>query len=782
MKKRGMKILMVASVCAMYACGTPQETESGAVVTATSTPTVTMEPTAEPTVEPTVEPTAEPTVEPTAEPTVEPTVEPTAEPTVEPTAEPTVEPTAEPTVEPTAEPTVEPTAEPTVEPTAEPTVEPTAEPTVEPTAEPTVEPTAEPSPTPTSTPSPTPMSTPSPTPTSTPSPTPTSTPTPTPSPTPTSTPTPTPTATPTPDPNRVVKEVSANPGDSASSIQALLDMNQYGSYDELIVTFPAGEYYLDSTLYVYSNTTIKAEGAKVYKKRIYGAVIESGIQNDKGGYTGCVNVTIDGGLWDAKAVMKEKEGTETFRFIHASNITIKNAEFANLPEGGHFVVLAGVKDALVENCSFHGYGDDGDSVRDPKEALQLDIAHSVEIVPTSQNIKWDDLACKNVTIRNCEFYDFSRAIGSHTAVAGVFHEGIVIQNNKIHDMEEVAIKLYQYKDTTVSGNEISNCAGGIVVYSELGNSKKDAYFKPLSGKAAADPKNLNIVLENNTISNVTIKSDTYGDAIRLSATEGMPMSGITVKNNKISTTIRYGIFATTVSELVMSGNTIENTEGYGIILEKNSLNAEIKENKITKTGSCGIWIASGSTGALISNNKISDYAQKEANKHGIAIYEAGSKDNKTVIEKNEITNPGEETDQNGIHVNASEYVEIVENKIHDVAGCGIYVYQSKNCTIRGNEVSGTTKNGIYATTSCDATTIDKNKVSGTADISIMIYQAPASKVTGNEVSTVETLAGIRISQSNDTTATGNTVAGAYPKREVWLTSSENCTSKDNTIK
>ena len=560
-------------------------------------------------------------------------------------------------------------------------------------------------------------------------------------------------------------------------------MNRYGGYDELVVTLPKGEYYLDGTLYVYSNTTIKVEkGAKIYKNRVYGAVIEGGILSDRGGYEGCKNITIDGGLWDAKAIMNLSEGTETFRFIHASDITIKNAEFANLPEDSHFVVLAGAKDVLIENCSFHGYGNDGDSHREPKEAVQLDVAHSVEIVPTDQWIMWDDLPCKNVTIQNCEFYDYSRAIGSHTAVAGVYHENIVIKDNVIRDMEEVALKLYQYKDSVVSGNEISNCAGGIVVYTELGNSKKDAYFKPLSGKAAAEPKTLNVVIEENEISDITVKSDAYGDAIRISATEELPMSGIEVRNNIISNTLRYGIFATTTSNLVLSNNTIKNVPGYGIILEKDSIGANISENRISHTGNCGIWIASGSVGATIRGNKVADYAEKEEMKYGIAIYQAGSEKNKTVILRNEVTNPGTETDQNGIHLNASDYVEIAENIVNDVAGCGIYVYQSKFCTIRENQVSNTTKNGIYVTTSCDNTTITDNQVSGAADISIMTYQAPKSVVTGNKVDTISSLAGIRISQSNECTVTGNTVAGAYKKREVWLTNSENCVSKDNTIK
>ena len=763
--KKSRIVLLCIVFCFLCACGAKQTANEAVVPTAEPTATPTAEPTATPIVEPTATPTVEPTTTPTAEPTATPTAEPTATPTVEPTATPTVEPTVTPTPEPTATPTAEPTATPTPEPTVTPTPEPTATPTPEPTATPTPEPTATPTPEPTATPTPEPTATPTPEPTATPTPEPTATP------------------TPTPDVNRVVHEVSVYPGASAREIQMMLDMALYGGYDELVVKLPKGTYYLDGTLYVYSNTTIKAEqGAKFYKNRVYGAVIEGGITYDRGGYENCKNVTIDGGLWDAKSIMNQTGGTETFRFIHASDITIKNAELSNLPEESHFIVLAGVKDAVIENCSFHGYGDNGDSKREPKEAVQLDVAHSAEIVPTNQNILWDDLPCKNVVIRDCEFYDYSRAIGSHTAVAGVYHEGIVIQNNTIRDMEEVAIKMYQYKDSVVSGNEISNCAGGIVLYTELGNSKKDAYFKPLNGKAKAEPKNLNVVLENNSFTDITVASNNvYGDAIRLSATESLPMNGITVRNNVISDTLRYGVFATTVSGLEISENKIKKTEGYGIILEQNSQNADICFNQIDNTGSCGIWVASGSTGALIQGNKVSKYAQKEERKYGIAVYQAGDKNNKTVIKGNEVTNPGTATELNGIHINGSDYVELAENKVYDVAGCGIYIYMSKYCSVMKNEVNGTVKNGIYVTTECDGTTITKNTVNGAGDISIMTYQAPDSVVTDNEVNTVSSLAGIRISQSNGSLITGNHVTGAYKKREVWVTGSENCTSKDNVI-
>ena len=48
--------------------------------------------------------------------------------------------------------------------------------------------------------------------------------------------------------------VSVPPGCGAKEIQEALDKNANGQYDKLIVEIPAGTYYLNTTLYIYSNT------------------------------------------------------------------------------------------------------------------------------------------------------------------------------------------------------------------------------------------------------------------------------------------------------------------------------------------------------------------------------------------------------------------------------------------------------------------------------------------------------------------------------------------------
>ena len=396
--------------------------------------------------------------------------------------------------------------------------------------------------------------------------------------------------------NKNVHRVFAKKGDSTSKIQKLLDLNKNGNYNKLIVKIPAGDYYFDKTLYVYSNTTlILEEGAKIHKKRAYGAIIEGKLVSDNGGYDGCKNIVIDGGVWDASDMMNGPNGTENIRFIHASNIVIKNAEFSNISEGSHFVVFAGVKNGTIENCSFHGYGDNGDSYRTPKEAVQLDIVHNKKIVPTAQNVKWDDLPCKNITISNCEFYDYSRAIGSHTTVAGVYHEGIVIKDNIIHDMEEVAIRLYQYKDSMISGNTITNCATGIMLYTQTGFTQESAYYEPLSGIVNQEPEKTNVILEGNTIKNMLSSSKEYGNAIHISGIAQLPMSYIVVKENQIYNVDQNGIFITGANHVEVSKNVIRKAKKYGILFKANNKNKEIIGNKIRDAGISDVFEIKGSS-------------------------------------------------------------------------------------------------------------------------------------------------------------------------------------------
>ena len=551
-----------------------------------------------------------------------------------------------------------------------------------------------------------------------------------------------------------VYEVTVTPGCTDQDIQALLNLNANGQYSELLINFPAGEYKLDSTLFVYSNTTLKAaSGSHFVKQQASGALLEGKLVNDQGGYNTVTNITVDGGIWDSSPLLDYKDGIESFRFIHASNVTIKNAEFKNVPNGSHFIVFAGVADSKVENCSFHGYGtntkNENGTIK-PKEAIQIDIAHDNELVPTIQTVKWDDLACKNITISGCSFSECPRAIGSHTGVKGVFHDGIQITGNTITGMEDAALKLYNYMNTTISGNTITGGVEAIVVYTELSGSKDGDLKAPLNGVVTASPSNYNIVIQNNTISDVKLSGKQWGDAIRVSGSESKPMPGITITGNTISNVERYGIFVTQAPSTNVSGNTIIGSAKHGILLEKKCTNSAVNGNKITNSGESGIALYTGSDGTLVSGNTVETPAD-----NGIYLYQV-----------------------NGctVGVDGTNFNTITSPKVS-----GVYVTQnSANNSINCNSIQNATKDGIVIYKSAN-NSVNSNSVQSAGKDGIWVSKATGTAVDGNTISAASD--GIDINSASLGTVVKNNVIESAGECGIWLTGkSTGCSISGNTIK
>lgn len=497
------------------------------------------------------------------------------------------------------------------------------------------------------------------------------------------------------------KEVTVPAGCTADEIQEALDLNKDGQYSKLTVNIPAGTYELDKTLYIHSNTTIVAADKAILKKmdkyngkESYGAMLENKLNNDQGGYGNCHDITIIGGTWDSIEVRNNSVGTESFRFIHCDKVTVKNAVLCNVPEGSHLIVLAGTSNATIDNCEFYGYGNG--SVKDHKEAVQLDIVHNSEIVPTEQEavVKWDDLPCKNITISNCNFHDFSRAIGSHTAVKGVLHDTVVITGNTIKNMSETAIKLFNYKNTTVKNNTISNCVEGVLVYTDMkGLSSKD-YMTPLSGKTATLPKDYNILISNNSFTDMKMSGADWGDAVRIMGSSSIPMVGVTVINNTIKNMERYGVYATDANDVTITANQITGIDSVGIYATSNCKDVTVKRNRVQDCGGYGIFLAN-SVGGVIYGNTVKEAGLKDAEQiHGIYVYKCSgtSKANAVSISKNTVEG-NDRAGSQGIKVSTSDYVSITGNVVRRTKDRGIYVYSCNNPEVTKNQITEAGKQG-----------------------------------------------------------------------------------------
>lgn len=543
------------------------------------------------------------------------------------------------------------------------------------------------------------------------------------------------------------KSVTVEAGATAKDIQAALDENANGDY-ELTVNIPTGTYKLDRTLYVYENTTIQAASdAKLIKQSGYGAMIEAKILNDNGGYNANHNITIDGGIWDSTPTMNNTEGTETFRFIHSNNITVTNATLCNVPNGSHLIVFAGVQNSTISNCKFYGY-QNWQKARTPKEAVQLDNVHSIKEVPTNQGdkVKWDDVACDGITIKDCEFYNYSRGIGSHTAVAGKLHRNVTIANNNFHDLSDSAIRLYNYADTVVSGNTINNVVEGILAYTYMADAEKDSYFKPLNGKIDVLPADYNITIKSNTIKNVKDASNTWGDGIRVIGKadgKGRELAGVDIIGNTISTTSRYGIFATIAPKLTISGtNKITATSSNGILLEKGCDNSSIQKNSISSVKGSGIAVYA-STKVSILNNTVSSTADAIYLLDAISCFVGKSTATGNIL-----------TSSAGNGISLSVYPEggktgctstqVAGNIVKSAKQNGVNAYNSKKIKVDGNTITKAGKDGINLNGGCSSSSITNNVITTAAGNGISVTSGTKGIIQKNTIKAFAT----SVSQAN----------------------------------
>ena len=496
------------------------------------------------------------------------------------------------------------------------------------------------------------------------------------------------------------------PADSTSTeLQNLLDYNKLNEYN-LTIQIPSGQYYLNKELRIYSNTTIlAAPDARFIKNHEKGSMIANDLTNDKGGYTASSHITIKGGIWDSGNATK---GTESFRFIHATDITIQNATICNVPEGSKLILFAGVKNSKIDGCKLYGY-----SGIWPKEAIQLDIVHDDVLVPSMQGsyLHYDDLACDGIMISNNEIYNYPRAIGSHSSVKGVFHKNITITNNNIHDVDEAAIKAYNYVNLLISNNVISNASVGVLAYTYI-DDEQGHYMDSLPGTVKETlPSNYNIVIEGNIIKNIhqykSGNSLIWGDGIRIMGSKNRPLKGVLIKKNKINNTKRMGVYTSDSPEAYITSNTITKTASHGVYVDKSN-GSKVNYNKLSWPGKAGS--SSGGIG-FSASSKSSAYKNtvKDAAKNGIFLYNES-------INCSITTNTVVRSADNGIAVNLkSNSAKILNNKItgktsSSLNNRGIFVYGANKATIKENIIKDCKLKQEINTNNSIGSIVKKNKI------------------------------------------------------------------------
>jgi len=133
---------------------------------------------------------------------------------------------------------------------------------------------------------------------------------------------------------------------------------------------------------------------------------------------------------------------------------------------------------------------------------------------------------------------------------------------------------------------------------------------------------------------------------------------------------------------IISENVIENCQGIGVILFGGSENISISNNQIINYGTAGILTHSGSANILICGNIISNSINSQKNERPWKDRGAGiilTRVNNAIVNSNIISHAN-----SGIYVSGSHGAIISNNKISNSKDSGICLYDATNCLLNGN--------------------------------------------------------------------------------------------------
>ena len=465
---------------------------------------------------------------------------------------------------------------------------------------------------------------------------------------------------------------------------------------------PKGEYLLGGIIRIGSNTTLHSEPGVIYRKNHTASFLHNSLSNSGVVYTtsdnipsyqGTHNITIRGGVW---AGFSEGiyEGYTHFALGFATNIKVEDVTLLDGITGGHFIDLCACKDVSFTNVKMLGQSLLGGTISDTQEMVQLD--HNVYGsfpgvyfgVPTfDQN--------KNISFFNCEFGSnpdnedprFSgpvTAIGSHGSVHNEWHENITIKDCTFNGVRFAAIREWKWKNLNVVGCKFNNGTTGIHCTATSEGSVSSQDRNRVQSNKAQHGKNKKISrctftnLSNVGIfsSDVTLSTDitTRHEDVDVSGCEFIDCNeGIRARQvrsfkvrgcefiNSIGT--RVVSFYDNSEDVIIDSNIVNGgggfNDGTGLYFTACS-GGVVTGNSLSNFDSRAILLTGGSSGFVISNNRISGWGQVLS----VASIVAQSGANNITISNNNIYSPSASfTGNNYIHATGTAVnVDILDNK------------------------------------------------------------------------------------------------------------------------
>lgn len=506
-------------------------------------------------------------------------------------------------------------------------------------------------------------------------------------------------------------EYTVDPTDKVSDskgIQSVL-AKAIGAQKMVTIYFPAGTYYIDEPLRVYSNTHLYLDkGATIYRmegginKSMLHNVDQQGKMDVVGGYDMSHDIIIEGGTWNGGNIAAATDASDVIRIDHAKNITIKDCTVKNVYDC-HLIELIGVQNGTVSGCTMTGFRYRKGKEKDytyAREAVQIESAWTNNESNLSDNKSWwangsvvDGTSCKQVTVTNNTLIDMPCGIGQHhySPKGKARNKDIVIRDNTFNlsagmKYSKTAITCCGIDDLTVTGNVVKGpYRFGSHVIASTGVVIDHNSYTDISMNA--------IMLDKGEITSVS------DNTIRNAGKHGISVGGGTTKkvtNNTIVKVKQNAICMDDGKVTDITGNVLQDAGRHGISIagatskSKGGKVANVSNNKITKTKMNGISMDKG-TVTNINNNVI-----KNAAKHGISVVGGsvgkGSKSS-VGIQGNKITT----CQQNGITISGSGKVSSIgKNTISGAKNNGISLTEkAKVQWIVKNTIKKCKKHGIW---------------------------------------------------------------------------------------
>lgn len=240
-------------------------------------------------------------------------------------------------------------------------------------------------------------------------------------------------------------------------INKALNKSRRDPQNHYIVKVPKGIYKVGREFDIPGNTTLDLRGVTLVQISIGRRILEFGDLYEDGhggGYKGGKNIKILGGTLDAGT---RSDAANICTFSHVQNVTFSGTTFKYLPKkklkgrhNPHMIEFAASKNVTIKNCKFYN----NSKCRPNNEAIQIESVQNDGTGTGPDLGECDGTQCKNITIKDCYFKGFNYGCGSnHLSKKDHFSNMKFIRNIFVR-AKKYAICLFGYRKVLISGNKL----------------------------------------------------------------------------------------------------------------------------------------------------------------------------------------------------------------------------------------------------------------------------------------------------------------------------------------